>query len=285
MTHKVRLLRVAESTCNTAIQSKQLGDGQFRPDAVASGFFSVELGLSYLELRRDLSTHRAARWSRALARAARWLITSEQMTYYINGNVNLRQTEVMWLAWRATGDPKFHTWYEREAQFALAPAAARWSRFGLRLTKPLSGRYDDDGAGYLVESDGDNSYGYDPNYTAAQLDTATQLYVLTRQVRWLRLINILFNQERPRINSAFTLNATHGSRKNCLTPFLSAGPAVLVMSGARPSLLGFWQGQVTRIVNKYTNAMNYTEPPLYQGMSASLAMPLLTEQWLASGRR
>ena len=32
----------------------------------------------------------------------------------------------------------------------------------------------------------------------AQLDTATELYVVTRDPRYLRLMNLLFDEERPR---------------------------------------------------------------------------------------
>jgi hypothetical protein len=35
----------------------------------------------------------------------------------------------------------------------------------------------------------------------AQLDTATELNVLTRDPRYLHLVNLLFRQERPRIDS------------------------------------------------------------------------------------
>jgi hypothetical protein len=135
-----------------------------------------------------------------------------------------------------------------------------------------------DGAGYLTESSG-GSPGFDPSYTMAQLDTATELYVLTRDPRYLRLMNLLFNQERARINSAYTLNATGGSRKNLHTAFMSAGPAVLVLSGSRPDLVSFWSGQLRRIDVEYRTAMTYSEINYYKGLSSWLLDPVLALQW------
>jgi hypothetical protein len=183
----------------------------------------------------------------------------------------------MWLAWAATGNRRFRRAYQRAWSFTISPPGPRWSKFGLKLTHPPSTRDGSDGAGYLAESGGGDP-GFDPSYTMAQLDTATQLYVLTRDPRYVRLMNLLFNQERPRIR-AFTLNATAGTRKDDDVPFLSSAPAVLVLTGQRPGLRSFWLGQLGRLRREYRGAMVYTAPNYYKGLSGWLMTPILALQW------
>ena len=271
------LRNVAIDTFTHVIHTYQAPSGEFAPDGVTTGFVTVELGLSYLELRDTLPAPTRASWRASLVRAANWLIRTGQTTFYINGNVNLRQTEVMWLAWAATGDPRFHTEYQHEWRFTISPPK-RWTGFGLKLTRSPTSADGAGGAGYLAESGG-GTPGFDPSYTMVQLDTATELYILTRDSRYLRLMNLLFNQERPRINAAFTLNATGGTRKHDDTPFMSAAPAVLVLSGQRPGLRRFWLGQLRRIQHEYRGAMVYTAPNYYKGLSGWLMPPLLALHW------
>jgi hypothetical protein len=272
------LRNVAIDTFTHAIHTHQRPNGEFAPDGITTGFIAVELGVSYLELRASLPPSTRALWRTSLARAADYLIDSGNTTWYVNGNVNLRQTEVMWLAWAATGDARFHAAYESEWRFTMSPPTARWGAFGLKFTHAPVGREGAGGAGYLAESGG-GAPGFDPSYTMAQLDTATELFVLTRDPRYVRLMNLLFNQERPRIDRTFTLNATAGTRKNDKIPFLSAGPGVLVLTGQRPGLRSFWLGQLKRLRREYRGAMVYTAPDYYKGLSGWLMMPILALQW------
>lgn len=272
-----RLRSVAIDTFTHAIRAYQRPSGVFEPDGITTGFIAVELGISYLELRDSLPPGTRALWRTSLSRAADWLIRTGQTTFYINGNVNLRQTEVMWLAWAATGDARFRTAYERAWRFTISPPAARWGTYGLKVTHAPIGREGAGGAGYLAESAGGDTPGFDPSYTMAQLDTATELYVVTRDPRYLRLMNLLFNEERPRIH-AFTLNATGGTRKDDEIPFLSSAPAVFVLTGQRPELRDFWLGQLRRIQREYRGAMTYTVPNYYQGLSGWLIVPILAFQ-------
>ena len=275
--NEARLRNVAIATFTHVIRTYQAPSGEFASGAVMTGFISVELGLSYLELRSTLPASTSALWRESLQRAADWLIRTGQTTYYINGNVNLRQTEVMWLAWSATGAARFRTAYQHEWRFTISPPK-RWTGFGLQLTHSPTGPDGAAGAGYLAESGG-GAPGYDPSYTMVQLDIATELYILTRDSRYVRLMNLLFNQERPRINAAFTLNATGGTRKDDDTPFMSAAPAVLVLTGQRPDLRRFWLGQLRRIQHEYRGAMTYTVPNYYKGLSGWLMPPILALQW------
>lgn len=271
------LRNVAIATFTHVIHTYQADSGEFAGGAVTTGFISVELGLSYLELQDSLPAQTRALWRGSLSRAADWLISSGQTTFYINGNVNLRQTEVMWLAWSATGAARFLSAYRQEWEFTISPPA-RWTEFGLKTTQAPTGPNGAGGAAYLAESGG-GAPGYDPSYTMAQLDTATELYILTREPRYVRLMNLLFNQERPRINRAFTLNATGGTRKDDDIPFMSAAPAVLVLTGQRPGLRRFWLGQLKRIQHEYQGAIAYTAPNYYKGLSGWLMAPILALQW------
>jgi hypothetical protein len=274
----VRMRNVAVQTFDHAIRTYQLPDGQFT-DGVTTGFFTVELGISYLELKPYLDSKTRAMWTTSIRRAADALISAGDLTYYINGNVNLRQTEVMWLAWAATGEQRFRTAYEQEWQFTIAPPSARWGAYGLRYTRAATpGSGGSDGAAYLVESGG-SAPGYDPSYTMAQLDTATELYVLTRNPRYLWLMNLLFNQDRPRISGADILDATLGSRKNDMIPFMSAGPGILLSSGGRADLLGFWLGQLGALHLQYRTAVQYGGINFYKGTSAWLSVPVLAIEW------
>jgi hypothetical protein len=268
---------LAIDTIDQAIRTHEQPSGEFS-DGVTTGFFAVEVGISYLELRPYLDRSTRALWRESVRRVANWLHSSGQLDFYVNGNVNLRQTEVLWLAWAVTGDPQFKTAYEREWQFTIAPPGPKWAAYGLRYTQRPDRADGLDGKGYLTESAGSRP-GYDPSYTMAQLDTATELYVLTRDPRYLRLMNLLFNQDLSRVNSQYVLDARSGSRKNDTIPFLSSGPAVLVSSGARPELAAFWQGQLSAMQRDYINQVHYRSVNYFKGTSSWLSMAALAVEW------
>jgi hypothetical protein len=277
-TGNVRMRNIAVQTINRVIQTYQEPNGEFAGGGVTSGFVAAEIGVSYLELRPYLDDETQATWVDSMRRAADYLISSGDTAFYINGNVNLRQTEVMWLAWAATGERRFWPAYEHEWQFTIAPPSPRWADCGLRVTVTPARADASDGAGYLTESGG-GVPGYDPSYTMVQLDTATELYVLTRDPRYLRLMNLLFNQERSRIAGNYVLNATGGTRKDDMIPFMSAAPAVLVLSGDRRDLAGFWLGQLGVIHVQYNAATRGTIPDFYKGTSIWLSLPVLAIEW------
>jgi hypothetical protein len=117
-----------------------------------------------------------------------------------------------------------------------------------------------------------------------QLDTATQMYVFTREVRWLGLVNLLFNQLEPLIeltpfpNSTWELNASDGTRKNQHVAFISAAPYVLVASGDRPELESGLAGQFSRIDHDFLKSQLSTNEYFYKGLS-DLSTVLLAGQW------
>lgn len=274
----------AIATFNTAIAKHQLASGAFADDTgaadgVATGFFLVGFGVADLELRPYLSAKTRAAWAESYASAAQYLVNSGDTTWYINGNVMLRQTEVMWLAYAITGDSRFLNDYNSEWSFTVSPSQSRWPGYGLQYTTVPSDSDGADGAAYLAESDGSDGPGYDPNYTSAQLDTATDLYVLTRDPRYLRLMNLLFNQLQPRISSTWILDATGGTRDSFDEPFLSAAVSVLAASGERPDLVADPASQLEQTESSYQQSDVYSNVNFSKGFESWLCMPLLNQEW------
>jgi hypothetical protein len=280
---------VAVETTNHAISEHQRADGAFegsktQSEGVATAFYAVQLGLSYVELHNELDPETAARWASALTAAARFLVNSGQTTWYVNGNINLRQVEVLWLAWQVSNEPYFEKMYEAAWTFTMAPPTPRWAGFGLHLAVPPTRPDWSDGAGYLSESGGGEP-GFDPEYTMLQLDTAAQMYVLSREMRWLRLENVLYNQLAPHVEvtapprSAWDLNGLGGSRRSEVVPFTTPAPYVLATAGGRPELVGDLAPQFASIENEFRGAMAFTNAVLYRDLAEELTTPMLEEQW------
>lgn len=271
------LVRVAIATFNDAINNHQMADGSWDENAINTGFFAVELGTSYLELHDVLDATTQGVWANAMRRAANYLINQHDLTWYINGNVNLRQAAVMWMTWKITGDPQYQTDFQSEWNFTMNPPQTRWPGFGLHLTTVPTRPDDSDGAGYLGES-GAGAPGFDPEYTMTQLDGATSMWVLSHDPRWLQLMNLFFNQLRPRISSSFILDATGGTRESVVIPFYSGGLAVLYDSGDRPDLAGLISGDLASLEAQFSNTGNYTSANLYRGLSGWVSMIVLDYQ-------
>jgi hypothetical protein len=272
-----QLLSVAEQTLNGEIDSYQQPDGSWDETGIVTGFVSVELGTSYLDLQDVLDPATKAKWAAAIRRAADFIVNSKNLTWYTNGNVNLRNAATMWLAWKITGDPQYEADYENEWNFTMSPPQTRWPGFGLQLTRVPTKADGSDGAGYLAESGG-GTPGFDAEYTMTQLDGATGMWVLSRDPRWLRLMNLFFNQLHPRLDGSFTLDATGGTRFSGKIPFYSGGLAVLYNSGDRPDLAALVPGDLARLEAEYTNTGNYTSQNFYRGLSGWLSMIVLDRQ-------
>jgi hypothetical protein len=282
--------QVAIETTNATIADHQVASGVFEggagPAAINTAFYSVQLGLNYIELQDVLTPSTKSAWSASLAAAAHYLVESGQTTWYINGNINLRMAEVMWLAWKITGDHYFDEQYEAEWAFTIAPPQKRWTGYGLQESVVATDPDGANGAGYLAESDGE-APGFDPEYTMLQLDTATQMYVLSREARWLRLVNLMYDQLIPLVEvtspprSAWDLNATGGTRKNEDIPFTTPALYLLVAEGVRPELESGLVAQFTSIENEFQGAMSFTNANLYRDLAEELSTPMLNEQWPA----
>lgn len=278
-----KLARVAITTFNTAIARHQLANGAFtdpdgNADGIATAFFGVYLGLADLELQNQLPAATRTAWRVSIANAATYLVKSGNATWYINGNINLRETEVLWLAWAITHKRWFRDQYDREWAFTIDPPQQRWPGFGLHLVVAPRQRDGSDGKAYLAESGGAMP-GFDPSYTMVALDTATELWVLTHDPRYLRLMNLLFNQLRPHVSASWLLDGSGGTRKNDTIPFMSCALPVLAASGERPNLLAVVSSQLAVIESQYEASETYTHPNFYKGLAEWVSIPLLDQQW------
>jgi hypothetical protein len=269
---------VVVASFNRALRDHQAADGSFvggfDSPGIQTAEFVPELGVALIALGSQLDAATRAAWTSAITRGADYLIASGDTTWYANGNVNLQYAEVLYLAWRFSGQQRYADAYQAEWNFVTNPPAPRWSGYGLVLTKTPNKPDGSDGAGYLTEQ-GSGAPGFDPEYTELQLDTAAALYVFSHDARALRLMNLLLNQEWPRIGPTFTLDATGGSRHSLYTAFMSSGLALLVRYG-RSDLAARLPAQTARIVSEYQTYMVYTHRNYYFGLSRWL-MPVLLD--------
>lgn len=270
---------------NRALDDHQAPDGSFDGDDNAGGidtaFFVPELGTALIALGPRLDAATRARWANAIVRGAEYLERSGDTTWYVNGNINLAFTEVLYLAWRASHQPRFARAYNESWKFLTNPPKPRWAGYGLVVKRgpALSRRgHRPHGrsrpAGYLTESDGGRP-GFDPEYTQLQLDSAASLFVLSHDRRALRLMNLLMNAELPRVSSTSILDATGGSRHSLHTPFLTSALPLFVRYGRR-DLAALLPAQTAQLISSYNTYMVYTHRNFYFGLSRWLA-PLLLD--------
>src|SRR5581483_9011848 len=99
--------------------------GDSQSSDVATMFFADEEANALLVLRPILDPVRRARWQASIAAAASYL-APQSYSWYSNGNLNLGETELMYLAWRATGNPVWGTDYNRAWAFVLSPPQGAW---------------------------------------------------------------------------------------------------------------------------------------------------------------
>ncbi len=240
------LLDQARQTIDTAIATRQGPDGAFsgpRGDTQSAGvatmFFGVELGTAYRLLAPSLSAATRARWQRSLASAAGYLVAAHDVTWYANGNINLGYTELLYLAWQATGDTTLEQDYEDSWAFTLDPPQARFPGAGLVTVRNPTLADGANGDGYLAEI-GPGGTGFDAEYSSLQLDVACRLYLLSGDPRALRLANLLLNVLMPRVNTSSWMLATdHGTRHTQAdrhVGFITAAFAVLGFDGGRSDL-------------------------------------------------
>jgi hypothetical protein len=258
-------LQAAEATIDTAIATRQqpsgafvgpAGDGQ-SPD-VATMFFGVEEGNAYLELAPALDAARKARWQASLAAAANFLIRNGNLTWYTNGNINLGNDELMYLAWLATGNPAFKTAFEQGLAFTLAPPQTTWPGRGLIVAKAPTRADGSDGSGYLSET-GVGGTGFDPEYTELQLDIAARMYLLSGDPRLERLANLFVNALLPRIDSSYMLDTSGGTRHPTpgrKVPLITSAFAVLGLDGGRADLVPRILPQLSELQATYAESWN-----------------------------
>jgi hypothetical protein len=263
------LLQKATETIDTAIAARQGPDGAFspppgsadgQPPGIATMFFGVEMGTALIELSPALDPARRAAWTDSLARAADYVVNGGFSTWYANGNLNLGDVELLYLAWQATGASRFQAAYETAWRFVLDPPQDKFPGDGLRIVTEPSRPDGSDGAGYLAEN-GPGGVGFDAEYSGLQLDVASRLYLLSGDPRALRLANLLVNMLLPRVDSDWLLNTSGGTRHtepDRKVPFLTSALAVLGWGAGRGDLAGFVTAHLAATTTQYGFSWNQT---------------------------
>jgi hypothetical protein len=237
----------AEETINTAIADQQASDGAFEPPSndttsipTSTAWFGVEMGTTYELLAPYLDTATKEAWQASLASAASWIISSKNLTWYANGNINLTYTELMWLAWQDTGESQFLTAYNESWAFVMDPPQNEFFGNGWVTATAPTQADGSDGEGYFTET-GAAGTGWDPYYSMIQLDVLSRMYLLSGDPRALQALNMIMNEELPLISTTdWALNQSDGTRHTGTqgaTGFLSSAFAVLALEGGRSDLL------------------------------------------------
>jgi hypothetical protein len=278
---------LAEQTFDEAIARYAQPDGSFGAPGATSGaaeiptiFLGVELGHAYLELRSSLGRQRRALWGQALANAASFLVQrAGALTFYVNGNINLQITELLYDAWQATGSPTLRANYDASWAFLLHPGS-RHPGFGLHVTRPYHRPDGSDGSGYLAESGG-GAPGFDADYTQLQNDEAARLYVDSRDPRALLLVNLLTNQLLRRRTAAWLLDTSLGSRHPAahrFIPFTTSALAVLAWLAGRRDLRRHLPGQLRQVRLTMCGGLTYSSANLYRAMGNEVSVLLRAAQ-------
>jgi hypothetical protein len=288
-----RYRRLAVSTFTDAIRLHQQPDGAYlnevqpnQGSGIPTIFFGVELGEAYVELNRTLSEVTRNLWANALSRAASLLVSQGLLTRYVNGNLNLQFTELLWDAWRATGSRSLHDDYERSWAFMLSPGG-QYSGSGLVYSHHGKGANGSNSSGYLTESDGDEP-GFDPEYSAFQADEAARLYMLSSDPRALLLMNLLTNKLLPRVTAGFLLSTSGGSRHPTpgrYVPFTTSAVPVLSWLGSRRDLERDVAGQFRELRTVACQNLQYPYATLYRALGNELSVDLMATKYArASGK-
>lgn len=276
-----KLVKLSITTMDLAIRNHQRSDGAFGPAGQGeSGYdiqtvmFANELAWTYLTLGPRLDfVHRTA-WKKSLTRSADWLVRNGNLTYYVNGNINLALAMNMDLTYRITGVTRFRTAAKTALSFTLNPPQGRWSGFGLQYSKTPTKSDGSDGAGYLAEK-GSDKPGFDPVYTLFQADMAAMWYVMTGSSTAKRLTNLFYNQLAPRVRTSdWTIDVSGGSRRGApgeRWAFQTPALAVLAQKGGRIDLKKHVQPQVTALLQDFQLASRYPNPGLSYSFASQLA--------------
>ena len=271
-------LDLAIQTFDHAIATHRQADGSFGPPYgtetgpdIQTMMFANELGTALIALTPQLDPGRIQAWTSALTGAADFLIRNGNLAWYTNGNIVLGNTLTMALAYRVTANPTYRAAYEQALAFALTPDQVRWPGYGLVSTVTPTFSDGSDGAGYLTESGGSGP-GYDPEYTGLQADMATRLFWVNGDPRVLRLMNLLMNQIRPRIDTtAWTLDTSGGSRhqdQHRIVSFNSPVLAVLAWQGGREDLAPLVSSQMAAIDQNFRYALTVTDIGMYYNLGS-----------------
>jgi len=256
----------AIETVNAAIVDHQQSDGDFDAgtafaggSSVSGGFWVESEGLIAITLRQDLDSATLRRWERSLARYVQFLVRSGSSDWYSNGNVVLRQAVIMLETYRLARwvrDPEASTYlqdYRFEKRFLVHPSATSgggWRTYG-EYENGHGGLWFDESpfsnprAPIQCANHVSPCRGFDPNYTAVQLnDAILALKVGGDNGFWRHIVSDEYAVLRPRISDG-TLNASNGSRDDIPTePFYA--PVYSVLGAGSPARA--WREQTSAVV-------------------------------------
>ena len=284
------LHQIAVEFFDHAIKERLDADGMYDKGQPETAFFATELATTYLTLQDSLDEATRARWRDALTRMAnRWIkegnwpnpqATGWKATdgWYTNGNFELEESELIFLMGKITGEQKYKDLFETQWKHTLSPDANRWGKYGYGLFYIKEPTKEDgaDGAAYLAEAE--QEPGFDKDYGQVQLTMATRLYVMSKDARVLRLMNLLFNALDPKIDrKTWVLDATYGSRHSLHLPFFSCGLPILALYGGRADLAPAVADQFEKGIKPIhlENAVkNMGNPGIYSSYGTNLAVIL-----------
>lgn len=215
----------AQATVDQAIAVHQLPNGDFDAGTVSAGssgvngtFWGEAEGEIALLLAPTVSAAENAAWVASMERYASYLWQTQigpPHEWYINGNVQVRETVILLEAWLLSNDPKYLEEYQISREFLTVPGAISpaWGADGWKtgwfteslVTRPNTPLACANG---MIPCDG-----FDPNYTTAQLFDSLVAYTLDPS--WLPVVQAEYATLAPRVNTAAsTLDGTGGSRKS-----------------------------------------------------------------------
>ena len=245
--NRVHDAQVAEQTIIAGIAFHNPSGGDFDPSGtsvVGGTWFAEDLGFVGDVLYRGgwLDSATLQSWERRLVSYVRWLESSGNAGFYVNGNVNLRFALIMLAARNLATDAgdtadaaEVNADLAAEEAFTMNPCANR-------VCNPQSGAWgwhQNGFAGYLSETPGNfpgnfSCYGpqpcagFDPEYTGLQLQDALAGYVLSGYHGWWQhIVGSEYEQLAPLVSQG-ELNQANGSRKND-PPFLFVPPVYAVL--------------------------------------------------------
>ena len=221
-------------------------------DWPATQFALQALGPMYLILADYVAPARRSAWQESLRKACAWMVTSNNTTWYANGNIIFGTALGMWTSAVATGDQSIMDTYERVLRFSTDPTLPRWDGFGLRFSAlPTRADYRD-GQGYLTEWGASATNTLDWGYTQFQASLAARLWFLNRDSRVLALANLFTNQVLLRTDrTTWNVDGSGGSRHTNALPFMSCALAILAWHGGRDDLAADVAPQVARATDVF----------------------------------
>lgn len=225
---------------------------------IEAAWFGSQLGQAYQALEPTLDAATKTKWQNTMKSIGNFLICHEyplaisqpnpyasidptatcsggktsETRYYANGNLNLEYVDQLATTYAITGDMRYKQAMEVAYDFLVNPAkynATQWAGYGLVITKQPTKTDGSDGAAYLVEAGAHDAtgkllVGFDPEYSHLQNQILARMYLQTRDIRFLKLLNMLTNKLLEHTNTtntnlsisgtSWTIDMRCGTRKN-----------------------------------------------------------------------